>query len=152
VSQTPDTAPGNYYVTMLDGTRVALLAGPFVNDHAGALARVEECSRLAIHLNPIYHFNAFGTARYASDFTAPGKLNTHLGIEAPMPELSPKAGDCPAQKYPARHRWGSDEAVATSTYHATCLRCGMRRVRVYTRGSNHVRGYLPPLQQEAPHA
>ncbi len=83
MSQTPDTAPGNYYVTMLDGKRVALLAGPFVNDHAGALALVDKASQIAIHLNPIYHFNAFGTARYASDFSAPGKLNHHLGLKVP---------------------------------------------------------------------
>ena len=85
MNQHPDTAPGSYYVTMVDGARVALLAGPFVNDHAGALAMVDQAHRIAVDLNPMYHFNAFGTARYPSDVLKPGVLNTQLGIGTMKP-------------------------------------------------------------------
>lgn len=36
-TQQPDLSPGNYYVSVRDGERMNVLAGPFVNDHAAAL-------------------------------------------------------------------------------------------------------------------
>ena len=35
-NQQPDTQPGHYYVTAHDAGKTYPMAGPFVNDHAGA--------------------------------------------------------------------------------------------------------------------
>src|SRR3546814_7308723 len=47
MTQTPDTKPGNYYVSIVRGKDHRLLAGPFVNNHAGALAMVDAARDLA---------------------------------------------------------------------------------------------------------
>lgn len=77
--QQPDTKPGAYYVSARDGPRHALCLGPFVNDHAAALARVEAVRRLAADLDPRAHWFAFGTCRLdlPADLTAlpAGRLN-----------------------------------------------------------------------------
>lgn len=39
--QTPDTKPGAYYVSAVDAGRTVLLFGPYLNNHAGALAAVD---------------------------------------------------------------------------------------------------------------
>lgn len=80
IQQLPDTQPGNYYVTIQDGGRTGILAGPFPNDHATALGMVDRASRLACQFSPQAHFAAFGTARFPEDFTSPGVLNDHLDL------------------------------------------------------------------------
>jgi hypothetical protein len=70
--QLPDTKPGFYYVSVyrcnnnagIDG-QTRLLRGPFVNDHAGALAAVNSARGLAQQLDPRTIWDAFGTVRYA---------------------------------------------------------------------------------------
>jgi len=76
----PDTKPGNYYVTVIDGRKTGILAGPFPNDHATALGLVDRARTVACELNPRAHFYSFGTARFPSDFTTPGVLNKELGL------------------------------------------------------------------------
>lgn len=81
MSQAPDTKPGAYYVTVVDGARVGRLLGPFVNDHAGALAMVDAARRRAEELDPRACWYSFGTAR--ADISGgvlprPGVLNAHF--------------------------------------------------------------------------
>ena len=47
-----DDAPGNYYVSVVDAGRVGLLAGPFPNDHAGALAMVKKTKKKTKQTDP----------------------------------------------------------------------------------------------------
>ena len=75
-----DTKPGNYYVTIHDGSRFGFLAGPFKDDHQAAIDLVARCQELAIRLDPWAHFSAFATARIDYDYDKPGKLNAHLGL------------------------------------------------------------------------
>lgn len=80
--QQPDSRPGNYYVSVIDGARKALLAGPWAK-HADALANVERVSQLAYELDPRSHWYAFGTARLPDDDSVPiraGSLNSKLGL------------------------------------------------------------------------
>ena len=82
MTQQPDTQPGNYYVTVIrDGhkDRVRALAGPFVNDHAKALAMVATVRALAIQIDPWSAFYNFGTSRIEG-YDAPGILNERLGL------------------------------------------------------------------------
>jgi len=74
VAQTPDTRPGFYYVSVIDGDRVARLRGPHIDDHAGALAQVEEARATLVELDPRAAFWAFGTIRVDSDL-GPGYLD-----------------------------------------------------------------------------
>lgn len=81
-AQKPDTKPGDYYVTAVDGQRVARLLGPFRNNHAAALAMVDRVREHAYQLDPRSHWYAFGTARWDTDETKPvktGVLNRHMG-------------------------------------------------------------------------
>jgi hypothetical protein len=82
--QEPDPAPGDYYVTCIDGPRTSLLLGPFTNDHAGALAMVDKARERAIELNSWAHFYSFGTCRMKPEHqTNPpyqGILNDHFGL------------------------------------------------------------------------
>ncbi len=78
--QTPDLTPGHYYVSARDAGRTALLAGPFVNDHAGALAMVDRAREAACEINGFAWFWAFGTVRVAQSHAVPGKLNAKLGL------------------------------------------------------------------------
>lgn len=80
----PDTKPGAYYVSAVDGGRYALLLGPFANDHAAALAMVEPVRAKACELNPRAHWYAFGTCRLPPEVEAkPGRLNDYfLGAAA----------------------------------------------------------------------
>ena len=77
----PDTAPGNYYVTAIYNGRHALLAGPFLNDHATALALVDRARVEAEKVDPRAIWYAYGTARYPEDFNEPGKLNRLINEE-----------------------------------------------------------------------
>lgn len=77
----PDTRPGDYYVSAVDDRRAALLAGPFRNNHARALALVEEARRVAGELDPWSHFYAFGTCRLPCASSNPaGTLNERLAV------------------------------------------------------------------------
>ena len=87
--QEPDTKPGHYFVSCIvgrpGGRRVALLAGPFVNDHARALSMVEPARTAAGAADPRAIWYAFGTARLDADHPRadrPGVLNAALGIAA----------------------------------------------------------------------
>ena len=87
-TQTPDTKPGDYYVTMVRddgdrGRRVAWLAGPFRDDHAGALAMVDQARAIAEEVDPRAFWDAFGTSR-VDHFRGPtGVLNARLGLTGP---------------------------------------------------------------------
>ena len=75
--QPPDDRPGNYYVTAIDGERHAFLLGPYQDDHATALAMVDEARRIAQELDPRAFWYAYGTAR-VTGYAKPGILNDHL--------------------------------------------------------------------------
>lgn len=53
---------GGYFVTVLDGTRVGWLLGPY-DTHEDALANVERGNALASAADARAHWYAFGTAR-----------------------------------------------------------------------------------------
>lgn len=81
--QAPDTQPGEYYVSCRNGSRYALLLGPFTNDHAGALAMVDKVTEKAHQLDGRAAFYSFGTCRLPADDTLPiraGKLNEFFGL------------------------------------------------------------------------
>jgi hypothetical protein len=65
-----------FYVSVIDGKRRALLAGPY-DTHDEALALVEQVRRKAYDIDPKSHFYAFGTA--GSD----EELRTLFGKVAP---------------------------------------------------------------------
>jgi|SRR5882724_7917459 hypothetical protein len=71
----------NYYVSVRDGPRFDLLAGPF-DDHAIALAWVDRATAAANDVWPWSHFYAFGTVAMQSTYDKPGKLNERLAIAA----------------------------------------------------------------------
>jgi hypothetical protein len=81
--QQPDTAPGNYFVSIVrdagsKSRKVGLLLGPFVNDHATALANVRIARSLAEAADPRAVWDSFGTVRLPADYTTPGVLNDRL--------------------------------------------------------------------------
>jgi hypothetical protein len=81
--QTPDTQPGAYYVTVLDGRRYGRLLGPFIDDHAGALAMVDVVRKRAEELDPRALFYSFGTCRVPADDSIPlraGLLNKYFNL------------------------------------------------------------------------
>ena len=80
-SQAPDTKPGNYYVTAIDAGKTYPMAGPFVNDHAGALAAVHRIREAACNIDGRACFMAWGTVRTPDTYTKPGRLNAVLGME-----------------------------------------------------------------------
>lgn len=85
MGQQPDSKPGAYYVTVIDGKRVGRLLGPFIDDHAGALAMVDQVRAKAEDLDPRAAFYAFGTCRVPADDSVPiraGLLNKFFGMAA----------------------------------------------------------------------
>lgn len=79
----PHTEPRDYYVSMRNGRRTALLAGPFVT-HTEALAAVEPAYKLACELDTWADFYTRGTCslpRYP--WNPKGKLNSQLGLDSP---------------------------------------------------------------------
>lgn len=79
----PHTEPRDYYVSLVRGSRTALLAGPF-ETHAEALAMVDRATALANEVDPRSHFDPFGTVslpRYP--WNPKGKLNLQLGVDSP---------------------------------------------------------------------
>ena len=82
-TQQPDTKPGHYYVTVIDGPRVGRLLGPFDNDHAAALAMVDQVRAKAEELDPRACWYAFGTCRLPPGDLVPiraGLLNKFFGM------------------------------------------------------------------------
>ncbi|WP_293000011.1 hypothetical protein [Nevskia sp.] len=78
--QTPDTQPGAYFVTARsdDGATFWPMLGPFVNDHAAALAMVDKARDKATEIDPRAWWMAWGTTRLDADHPAaakPGRLN-----------------------------------------------------------------------------
>lgn len=66
---TPDTKPGFYYVSVVDGARRAFVKGPYP-DHAAALAAVDSVRIEAESRDPRAAFYAFGTARCDEEIAA----------------------------------------------------------------------------------
>ncbi len=94
--QQPDTRPGFYYVTAIDGARYARLLGPFAN-HAGALAAVDAVRIEAEQRDPWASFWAFGTCRADDDLglgvlgvslTAPDEPPAKIRVKARQPRKS----------------------------------------------------------------
>lgn len=72
----PDTKPGDYYVSIVDGRRTSLALGPFRDDHAAALASVDRVRSYATERFTAAAFWSFGTCRVDHADTNPlGKLN-----------------------------------------------------------------------------
>lgn len=84
MNQAPDTAPGAYYVSVMrDRGDYRLLAGPFIDDHAAALAKVDQVRGIAEDLDPKACWYSFGTCRLDinPDKAPPaGILNKHLNL------------------------------------------------------------------------
>lgn len=90
MSHIADTTPGEYYVTVIDGTRWATLLGPFTNDHQAALDMVDAVREKAIELDPKAHFYAFGTCRIEGNDKVPvraGTLNRFFGLPTARKEV-----------------------------------------------------------------
>ena len=69
-----DIKIGNYYVSVLDGSRMVLALGPFVNNHFQALEHVNAVNDYVSKHDPKGHFYAYGTVRMTTN--RPGKLNS----------------------------------------------------------------------------
>lgn len=73
--QEPDSRPGFYYVSIMDGIRNGRLSGPYLT-HREALDDVTPVKVVAQNVDPRADFYAFGTMRSATDLV-PGTLNKH---------------------------------------------------------------------------
>jgi len=74
-----------YYVSVINGSAKALLAGPF-DGHQMALEKVEPARQAAIKLDYFACFYAFGTAsidleKWGDRPLPVGRLNKELGLE-----------------------------------------------------------------------
>ena len=67
-----------YYVSVVDGERVCIAAGPF-QTHEEALARVDEVKVLADKADPKAHWYAFGTCKAPNGWRE-GKFNPEMGL------------------------------------------------------------------------
>lgn len=75
MEQNPDSKPGFYYVSVVRGANdYRLLRGPFVNDHAGALAAVDAARFRAYDLDPRAAWYSYGTVRVDKN-AGPGILD-----------------------------------------------------------------------------
>jgi hypothetical protein len=82
--QQPDSKPGAYYVSAIDGPRKALILGPFIDDHAGALAMVEKAREKAEQLDNKAFWYAYGTCRVPTDGSVllrAGVLNRYFDMK-----------------------------------------------------------------------
>ena len=75
--QAPDTAPGPYYVSIVDGGRLCLALGPF-RTHAPAIAAVSPVRTYCNRMDGRCHFMTFGTVRVTDGTDTPGRLNDRL--------------------------------------------------------------------------
>jgi hypothetical protein len=79
-----DSKPGAYYVSVVRGTDYRVLLGPFMNDHAGALAKVDDVRKKAQDLDPKAAWYAFGTCRLdveSGELAPKGILNSYFEKE-----------------------------------------------------------------------
>ena len=72
--QLTDPRPGYYYAISINGGCLVRLRGPFVNDHAGALAVVDDARRDLCLVNPWAAFHTYGAWRSEAD-AGPGFLD-----------------------------------------------------------------------------
>lgn len=73
--------PGtNYYTSAIDGSRYALLAGPF-ETHPEACDWVDRARDEACRVDPRAWFYAFGTTAMKPTYRKPGILNDRLGLQ-----------------------------------------------------------------------
>lgn len=80
--QKPDTKPGFYYVSVVDGSKYALMLGPF-ETHEEALAMVKQCRDKAEEIEPRSYWWQWGTCREDDDGTNEyrlGKMNNLFEI------------------------------------------------------------------------
>ena len=76
MTQTPDTKPGNYYVSVRrDNGDFRCLVGPFRDDHSAALALVDPARKIAQDVDPKAAWYSFGTVRTEYSYDKPGILN-----------------------------------------------------------------------------
>lgn len=71
--QVPDTAPGPYYVSAVDGPRFALVSGPYAT-HREALDRVAKARQIAELHDTRAVFYSFGTVRMMDRYQRGGRL------------------------------------------------------------------------------
>ena len=72
-TQQPDTRPGPYFVSAIDGTKKYLMAGPYAQ-HTDALEDVERVLEIAYKADGRAHFMAWGTCRIEGS-TQVGNMN-----------------------------------------------------------------------------
>ena len=86
MNQQPDSKPGAYYVSVIrgDGDWRPLL-GPFINDHAKALALVDKARAKAEELDARAVWYSFGTVRVPlsepAEFKRPGIITGYFKEE-----------------------------------------------------------------------
>lgn len=81
MTQAPDNKPGDYFVSVIsDAGHYRLLAGPFVNDHAAALAAVSKARAIAYELDPKAPWYKYGTCRLELESGALGILNDRMQL------------------------------------------------------------------------
>lgn len=80
MAQKPDTKKGFYYVSVRkDDGAARLLSGPYVDDHAAAIADVDKYQQMACAADPKAHWYAYGTMR--SDTLIAGKcIFNNMGL------------------------------------------------------------------------
>jgi hypothetical protein len=79
--QMPDSKPGLYYVSAAASDRRKWwpLLGPFPDDHAGAIRKIDAVRKLACELDPRGCWYSYGTVRIEHQDDPPqGALNGHL--------------------------------------------------------------------------
>ena len=81
MSQKPDTKPGDYYVSAIDGKRYALLLGPFRDDHKAALAMVDKAQARAMQVDIKAPWYSYGTCRLEHGTGKPGVFNAYFGVK-----------------------------------------------------------------------
>ena len=74
-TQQPDTKPGPYFVSAIDGTKKYLMAGPF-DLHVEALAVVDKAKNISCDHDPRAWFMSWGTCRIEGSQSI-GALNKH---------------------------------------------------------------------------
>lgn len=72
-----------FYVSIMDGSRKCLAAGPFA-DHQDALEAVDVVREYVMEHDFKAAFYTFGTAGFEGDNPPQGKLNSVLEIEMPV--------------------------------------------------------------------
>jgi hypothetical protein len=79
--QVPDSKLGLYYVSAVAADRRKWwpLLGPFPDDHAGAIRKIDAVRKLACELDPCGCWYSYGTVRIEHQDKPPqGALNGHL--------------------------------------------------------------------------